>query len=73
MDAIRSATTRPAEMLDLQGEVGVIAPGAYADLIAVRGNPLVDITELGRVYFVMKNGQVFLRDSGAMNVSAAIH
>ena len=72
IETIRSATTRPAEMLDLQGEVGVIAPGAYADIIAVKGNPLVDITELGRVYFVMKNGQVFLRDSAAMNASAAL-
>jgi imidazolonepropionase-like amidohydrolase len=41
----------------------VIAPGAYADIIAVRGNPLTDIMELGRVNFVMKDGQVFLKDS----------
>ena len=59
MDAIRSATVRPAEMLDMQGEIGVIAPGAYADIIAARGNPLSDIGELGRVTFVMKGGQVF--------------
>jgi len=73
MEAIRSATTRPAEMLDMQGAIGVIAPGAYADIVAVRGNPLVDVTELGRVSFVMKNGQVFSRDSGAANVSASTH
>ena len=65
IEAIRSATTRPAEMLGMQGEIGVIAPGAYADVIAVRGNPLTDIMELGRVSFVMKNGQVLLRDSAA--------
>ena len=59
MEAIRSATVRPAEMLDMQGEIGVIAPGAYADIIAVKGNPLSDISELGRVSFVMKDGQVF--------------
>jgi imidazolonepropionase-like amidohydrolase len=59
MDAIRSATVRPAEMLDMEDEIGVIAPGAYADIIAVRGNPLVDVGELGRVTFVMKGGQVF--------------
>lgn len=59
MDAIRSATSRPAEMLDKSGEIGVIAPGAYADVIAVSGDPLHDITELGRVRFVMKGGQVF--------------
>jgi len=69
MEAIRSATTRPAEMLDMQGAIGVIAPGAYADIIAVRGNPLVDITELGRVNFVMKNGQLFLHDSGAVKAN----
>ena len=63
MEAIRSATIRPAEMLGMQGQIGVIAPGAYADIIAVRGNPLTDIMELGRVTFVMKDGQVFLKDS----------
>ncbi|MBV8478457.1 MAG: amidohydrolase family protein, partial [Acidobacteria bacterium] len=42
-DAIISATSRPAEMLDARGQLGVIAPGAYADLIAVSGDPLRDI------------------------------
>ena len=59
LEAIRSATVRPAEMLGMPGEIGVIAPGSYADIIAVRGNPLSDINELGRVSFVMKNGRVF--------------
>jgi imidazolonepropionase-like amidohydrolase len=59
MDAIRSATIAPAEMLDMPGQIGVIAAGAYADVIAVPGDPLKDITELGRVEFVMHNGQVF--------------
>jgi imidazolonepropionase-like amidohydrolase len=59
IDAIRSATSRPAEMLDMQGMIGVIAPGAYADLIAVKGDPLADISELKRVGFVMKDGSVF--------------
>src|SRR5713101_2734416 len=59
MDAIRSATSRAAELLDMQGELGVIAPGAYADIIAVAGDPLKDIRELERVRFVMKNGSVF--------------
>jgi imidazolonepropionase-like amidohydrolase len=57
--AIRSATLRAAEMLNMSGELGVIAPGALADLIAVRGDPLKDLGELGRVGFVMKAGQVF--------------
>jgi imidazolonepropionase-like amidohydrolase len=56
---IRSATSRAAEMLNMSGELGVIAPGALADLIAVRGDPLKDLGELGRVAFVMKAGQVF--------------
>ena len=59
MDAILSATSRAAEMVDMQGERGVIAPGAYADLIGVAGDPLKDVTELKRVGFVMKDGSVF--------------
>jgi imidazolonepropionase-like amidohydrolase len=57
--AIRSATSRAAEMLNMSGELGVVAPGAMADLVAVRGDPLKDLAELGRVGFVMKAGQVF--------------
>jgi imidazolonepropionase-like amidohydrolase len=59
MEAIRSATSRPAEMLDSSGQIGVVAPGAFADVIAVPGDPLKDIKELGKVEFVMKDGQVF--------------
>jgi imidazolonepropionase-like amidohydrolase len=59
MDAIKSATSRPAEMLDMTGKIGVVAPGAYADVIAVPGDPLKDIKELGNVEFVMKGGKVF--------------
>jgi len=59
MDAIKSATSRPAEMLDMQGRIGVIAPGAYADIVAVNGDPLHDITVLQKVQFVMKDGKVF--------------
>jgi imidazolonepropionase-like amidohydrolase len=59
MDAIKSATSRPAEMLDMQGKIGVIAPGAYADIVAVNGDPLHDIKVLENVRFVMKDGKVF--------------
>ena len=59
MAAIRSATSGPAEMLGKAGELGVIAPGGYADIVAVRGDPLKDVGELGRVAFVMKDGLVF--------------
>jgi imidazolonepropionase-like amidohydrolase len=59
MAAIRSATSAAAEMLGMAGDLGVIAPGAYADIVAVRGDPLQDVGELGRVAFVMKDGLVF--------------
>ena len=59
MEAIRSATSRAAEMLDSSGQIGLITPGAYADVIAVPGDPLRDVKELGNVQFVMKDGKVF--------------
>ena len=59
MDAIQSATSRAAIMLDMEGKIGVIAPGAFADVIAVNGDPLRDIKLLENVDFVMKDGQVF--------------
>jgi len=58
-EVIRSATSRAAEMLDNQGLIGVIAPGAFADIIAVSGDPLKDINELAKVKFVMKDGAVY--------------
>jgi imidazolonepropionase-like amidohydrolase len=59
MDVIKAATSRPGEMLGEKGELGVVAAGAYADIVAVSGDPLKDINELGRVRFVMKDGRVF--------------
>jgi imidazolonepropionase-like amidohydrolase len=59
IDAIRSATSRAAEMLDMSGALGVIAPGAYADIIAVSSDPLRDVNALKDVRFVMKDGSVF--------------
>jgi imidazolonepropionase-like amidohydrolase len=59
MDAIKSATSRAAEMLDMEGQIGVIAPGAYADVIAVNGDPVREIKVLENVQFVMKDGNVF--------------
>ncbi|HXE92091.1 MAG TPA: amidohydrolase family protein [Terriglobales bacterium] len=58
-EAIRAATSRAAELLGMQGKLGVIAPGAYADIIAVHGDPLKDVRELERVTFVMKDGKLF--------------
>jgi imidazolonepropionase-like amidohydrolase len=59
MQAIQSATSRAAELLGKRGEIGVVAPGAYADLIAVAGDPLADVSALKTVHFVMKDGVVF--------------
>lgn len=59
MQAIQSATSRAAELLGKRGQLGVIAPGAYADVIAVRGDPLQDVSVLKNVAFIMKDGQVF--------------
>jgi imidazolonepropionase-like amidohydrolase len=59
MQAIQSATSRAAELLDAGGELGVIAPGAYADVIAVSGDPLQTVNVLRNVGFVMKDGKVF--------------
>ncbi len=59
METIKSATSRAAEMLDMTGEIGVVAPGAYADIVAVPGDPLRDIHVLEHVTFVMKDGGVF--------------
>jgi imidazolonepropionase-like amidohydrolase len=56
--ALQSATIRAAELMGWQDRVGSIEPGKYADLIAVAGNPLSDITELERVQFVMKGGKI---------------
>jgi len=59
MAAIQSATSKAAEMLDMSGEIGVIAPGAYADVVAVEADPLRDVSALEHVAFVMKDGLVF--------------
>jgi imidazolonepropionase-like amidohydrolase len=58
MDAIVTATSRSAESLRLGDQIGTIAPGMEADIIAVDGNPLQDITAVRRVTFVMRGGRV---------------
>lgn len=62
LEAIQSATVGAAEHLKISNEAGRLAPGMSADLIAVSGDPLSDVTELERVRFVMKSGQVFRQD-----------
>ncbi|MGA8500181.1 MAG: amidohydrolase family protein [Candidatus Sulfotelmatobacter sp.] len=57
--AIRTATTTAAELLGWSDKMGTVEAGKWADLVAVSGDPLKDITELERVKFVMKSGSVF--------------
>jgi imidazolonepropionase-like amidohydrolase len=64
MQAIQSATTVAAELLERPNDMGAIEAGKYADIIAVAGDPLRDITELERVKFVMKGGEVVRNDFG---------
>jgi imidazolonepropionase-like amidohydrolase len=59
IDAIRSATIWAADHLGLSAMVGTLKPGMQADLIAVRGDPTADVTELTKVTFVMKGGVVY--------------
>ena len=61
--AIQSGTIINAEAMGWQNEVGSIAKGKFADLVAVSGDPLADITELQRVKFVMKGGKVIRNDA----------
>jgi imidazolonepropionase-like amidohydrolase len=59
MGAIQSATSKAAELLGMSGELGAVTAGAYADIVAVPGDPLKDVKVLERVGFVMKDGKVF--------------
>ena len=59
MQAIGTATTSAAELMGWGGKVGVVAKGSYADMVAVSGDPIKDITELERVQWVMKGGKVY--------------
>ena len=60
MQAIQSGTSVAAALLGQEQNIGAIAPGLFADIVAVAGDPTRDITELQRVKFVMKGGTVYL-------------
>jgi imidazolonepropionase-like amidohydrolase len=59
MQAIKTATVNAADLLDISIKTGSITVGKYADIIAVEGSPLDDITILEQVKFVMKNGVIY--------------
>ena len=61
LEAIQAATINAAELLNWQEDIAVLEPGRYADMIAVDGNPLADVTVLQRVKWVMKGGTVVNR------------
>jgi imidazolonepropionase-like amidohydrolase len=61
IDAIQSATLKSAELLKVGGQVGVIQAGAYADLTAVKGDPIANVEVMKNVEFVMKGGVVVRR------------
>jgi imidazolonepropionase-like amidohydrolase len=62
LQAIQAATINDADLLGWSGKVGSLDPGAWADIIAVDGDPLKDVTTLERVKFVMKGGEVVRND-----------
>lgn len=64
MQAIQSATVVAADLLERPNDMGALEAGKFADIIAVIGDPLKDITELERVKFVMKGGEVVRNDIG---------
>jgi imidazolonepropionase-like amidohydrolase len=70
MQAIQAATVNAADLLGWSDKVGSLAPGHYADLVAVRGDPLQDVSELERVQFVMKGGVVVRRNPGQAAAAA---
>ncbi|MBY6204736.1 metal-dependent hydrolase family protein [Halomonas denitrificans] len=64
-DALRSATLNAAELLGVEDRAGRLAPGYWADVVAVEGNPLEDVSLLTDIRFVMKGGTVFAHGSAA--------
>jgi len=64
MAALQSATINAARLLRQESQLGAIAPGRWADIVAVKGDPLIDIRQMERVDFVMKAGRVVPRSTG---------
>ncbi|HEX2599511.1 MAG TPA: amidohydrolase family protein, partial [Terriglobales bacterium] len=62
LQSIQAGTVNAADLLGWSGKVGTLEPGAWADIVAVDGDPLKDITTLQRMKFVMKGGEVVKND-----------
>jgi imidazolonepropionase-like amidohydrolase len=62
MQAIQSATSVAADLLQMNGMIGEIRPGAYADIVATADDPTRDIKVLERIGFVMKDGKIYKRE-----------
>ena len=69
LQALQSATIRSATMLGLEKSVGQIAPGQYADIVALPANPLLDIAALRQIGFVMKGGQIIRDDADPARIA----
>ena len=65
LDVLRAVTVNAAEMLGWSDRIGTIEPGKFADLVAVAGDPIADLSELERMRFVMKDGRVVRNDYAA--------
>jgi len=59
IEALRAATLNGAELLGRASEIGTLEPGEFADIVAVDGDPLTDITVMEKVVFVMKGGEIY--------------
>jgi len=65
LDALRAGTTVNAELLEMKGQIGTLAEGAFADAIAFPGDPRQNIRQVEKVFFVMKEGTVLRQDRTA--------
>ncbi len=70
IDALKSATSNDAELLGIAQKVGTLEKGKLADIIAMPGDPIADITVTERVSFVMKEGKIIRNGSPSMQAAA---
>lgn len=63
MEAIKSATGSAADLLGMSEKIGSISKGKFADIIAIEGDPILDIKTMKNVAFVMKEGKVYVIDN----------